>query len=191
MAQNGGGFSPFCVKPSGSPSVTITLPDGETEQFRAKWFPECQRWLPPIYGNLIFEPVNSKTQSKLEQLDYGTLRVTNFGDGTSNIIDLGDDLGPVDPSSYKLTTEDGMVYFLDQDFGVRQIRDQAGNTVTYTDNGIVHSSGTRVDFVRDSEGRITDIVLPDGRRLKYSYDAKGDLESRQNRPPSTFDQRIG
>ena len=68
-----------------------------------------------------------------------------------------------------------MVYILDQDFGVRQIQDQAGNTVTYTDNGIVHSSGTRVDFIRDSEGRITDIVLPDGRRLKYSYDAKGDL----------------
>ena len=88
LAQNSGGFSPFCVKPSGSPTVTITLPDGETEQFRAKWFPECQQWLPPIYGNLIFEPVNTRTQSKLEQLNYGTLRVSNFGDGTSNIIDL-------------------------------------------------------------------------------------------------------
>jgi RHS repeat-associated protein len=176
MTQQGGGFSPFCVRPSGSPTVTVTLPDGETEQFRAKWSPECQQFLPPIYGSIVFEPVNSKTQSKLEQTDYGTLRVTNSSDGTSNIIDPGES-SPVDPQHYRLTTEEGMVYELDQAFGVKQITDQAGNTITYTDDGIVHSSGTRVDFVKDAQKRITDIILPDGRRLKYRYDAKGDLIS--------------
>jgi RHS repeat-associated protein len=164
------------VKSNGTPSVTITLPDGETEQFQAKWFPECRLYLAPTYGEIKFVPLNGKTHSKLEQLTYGTLRVTNLPDGSSNIIDPGEGL-PADPSLYQLTTEEGMVYLLDQSFGIRKITDQAGNTITYSDDGIVHSSGTRVDFVRDSEKRITDIVLPDGRRLKYAYDLKGDLQT--------------
>ena len=176
MTQDGGGFNPFCVRSNGVPAVTVTLPNGEVEQFEAKWFPECRQYVPPIYGEIKFSPLGSKTHSKLEQLSYGTVRVTNLPDGSSNIIDPGEGL-PVDPSLYQLTTEDGMVYLLDQTFGIRKITDQAGNTITYSDDGIVHSSGTRVDFVRDSEKRITDIILPDGRRLKYGYDLKGDLQS--------------
>ena len=60
-----------------------------------------------------------------------------------------DVLEPVDPRNYKLTTEDGMVYELDQQFGIKKITDQAGNTITYSKTGIVHSSGVKVDFVRD------------------------------------------
>lgn len=175
MAQNGGGFAPFCVRPAGEPTVTITLPNGEVEQFRAKWFPECQQWMPPIYGNLVFEPVDSRTSSRLEQTDYGQLRVTNLAGGASDIIDLDNPGEPVDPRHYKLTTAEGMVYFLDQAFGIQRIVDPAGNTITYTPQGVVHSTGVRVDFVRDAQNRITDIVLPDARRLKYSYNAAGDL----------------
>jgi RHS repeat-associated protein len=175
LEQNGGGFAPFCVKPAGSPIVTINLPDGKTEKFKAKWGPECQQWLPPIYGNLVFEPADGDTHSTLEQLSFGQLRAANIAGGASNIIDLDNPGEPVDPRLYKLTTEDGMVYFLDQNFGVQRIRDQAGNTVDYTRNGIIHSSGVSVQFIRDSQDRITDIVLPDGRRLKYRYTAAGDL----------------
>ena len=67
LQQSGGGFAPICVRPAGTPTVSITLPNGETEQFLAKFSPECQQYVPAIYGNLVFVPLNSKTQSKLEQ----------------------------------------------------------------------------------------------------------------------------
>ena len=175
MQQNGGGFAPFCVRPAGTPAVTITLPDGETEQFNAKWSPECQQFLPPIDGYLSFTPANGKTTSKLEQLTYGQLRWVNLGNGASNLADLSDPFVPVDPRHYRLTTDDGMVYDLDQEFGITKITDQAGNFVRYTRDGITHSTGVSVQFVRDAQDRITDIVLPDGRRLKYRYSAAGDL----------------
>ncbi len=175
MQQSGGGFSPFCVRPAGTPMVTITLPDGETEQFNAKWSPECQQFLPPNDGFLTFVPANGKTHSKLEQTSYGSLRWVNLGNGASNLADLSDPFVPVDPRHYRLTTEDGMVYDLDQEFGITKITDQAGNFVRYTRDGITHSTGVSVQFVRDAQDRITDIVLPDGRRLKYRYSAAGDL----------------
>ena len=175
LAQAGGGFAPFCVQPSGTPMVTITLPDGETEQFNAKWSPECQQWLPPVYGNLVFEPANSRTHSQLEQLTFGTLRIVNLANGASNLADPGNPEVPVDPRQYRLTTEEGLIYDLDQEFGVVRVTDQAGNYVRYTREGITHSTGVSVQFLRDAQDRITDIVLPDGRRLKYRYSAAGDL----------------
>lgn len=190
LAQQGGGFGSWCVKPSGSPVVTVTLPDGKTEQFRAKFSPECTAFVPTVYGQLVFEPVDAKTQSTLEQLDYGTIRWANLSDGRSDLIDLSDpDLAPIDPTNYKLTTEDGTVYQLDQSFGVRAIRDPAGNQISFSANGIVHSSGTSIQFVRDAQHRISAIVLPDGRRLNYEYDSNGDLVAM--RDPGDFATRFG
>ena len=70
LVQQGAGFGSWCIKPSGSPVVTVTLPDGETEQFRAKFSPECTAVVPTVYGTLVFEPVDERTQSRLEQLDF-------------------------------------------------------------------------------------------------------------------------
>ncbi|WP_425508302.1 transglutaminase domain-containing protein, partial [Tahibacter amnicola] len=174
LAQDGGGFAPFCVKPNGAPAVTVTLPDGKVEQFRARWSPECQQFQPPVYGTLVFEPVDTRTTSRLEQLDYGQMRLANVAGGASDIIDM-DSIQPIDPTRYRLTTAEGMVYTLNQQLGIETIADPLGNKITYSRDGVTHSSGTRIDFVRDDKNRITDIVLPDARRLKYRYSAAGDL----------------
>ncbi|HBK57549.1 MAG TPA: hypothetical protein DDZ76_14880, partial [Xanthomonadales bacterium] len=190
LVQRGAGFGEWCIKPSGSPVVTVTLPDGETEQFRAKFSPECTAVVPTVYGQLVFEPLDARTQSRLEQLDFDTIRWMNLAGGRSDLIDLSDpEVKPIDPSRYKLTTEDGTIYLIDQGFGVRSIEDQAGNRIEFSAAGIVHSSGVGVTFERDGQGRITGIVLPDGRRLSYGYDGSGDLVAM--RDPADFVTRFG
>ncbi len=44
-------------------------------------------------------------------------------------------------------------------------------------NGIVSSTGDSVAFVRDAQGRITDIVTDSGAHVVYRYDSNGDLAS--------------
>jgi YD repeat-containing protein len=64
-----------------------------------------------------------------------------------------------------------------------------GNTINFSSQGIQHSAGRGVEFVRDWAGRITEIVLPDDTpdnaadnpRIRYTYDAVGDLREVRDR----------
>lgn len=169
-----GFFGDWCIEANGDPVVTIRLPDGNVERFKAKADPECSSLVATVYAYMSFEPM-AGTYSTLEQNDYGQLRLTN-----GNIVDIGDENtfeNGVDPRSYTLTTKEGMIYRLDQNFGIRRIEEPGGQYVTYSDDGIVHSLGYAVDFIRDSSGRIVALELPDGRRREYNYGLMGDLES--------------
>lgn len=165
-----GFFSNWCVQPQGDPIVTIALPDGKLEKFRAKAVPECQQIVPNIDVQIAFEPLPGTT-SKLEQTSLGSVRL-NAG----QLIDLGD-IGPADPDDYALTTKEGVRYDVRQGVGIRRVTDPDGNTLTYTRDGIVHSSGVGIQFIRDSAGRIATIRLPDGNFLDYTYDLSGDLSA--------------
>ncbi|MFM7713299.1 MAG: hypothetical protein ACKO7A_11460, partial [Microcystis sp.] len=55
------------------------------------------------------------------------------------------------------------------------VTDRNGNKLTFSDEGITSSTGAEIDFIRDSQGRITEIIDPDGKSIKYVYDSKGDL----------------
>jgi RHS repeat-associated protein len=83
---------------------------------------------------------------------------------------------PANPSHYRLKLPNGTVYSLTQGVGITQVADTDGNTLTYSPNGIKHSLGQEVKFLRDGQGRIEEIVLPDGRRRHYTYTPAGDLE---------------
>lgn len=177
QTQEGGPFGQWCVRSNGAREVTVTLPDGDVETFRAKFNPECSGLTANVVGTLLFEPVGD-TQSTLEQTDYGTVQLINTGAGP-NLADPGNPSVPVDPQHYQLKTAEGIVYVLDQDFGIRMIADQHENTLSFSREGILHSSGVSIPFTRDSAGRITRIALPDGQTLRYAYNANGDLiESR-------------
>lgn len=165
-----GFFSNWCVQPQGDPIVSIALPDGRLEKFRAKAVPECQQIVPNVDVQIAFEPLPGTT-SKLEQTSLGSVRL-NAG----QLIDLGD-IGPADPDDYALTTKEGIRYDVRQGVGIRRVTDPDGNTLTYTRDGIVHSSGVGVQFIRDSSGRIATIRLPDGNFLDYTYDMSGDLSA--------------
>lgn len=171
LRQEGGGFFPnWCVRPSGDPIVSVTLPDGKVEKFRAKASPECQFLVPAIDVQLVFEALPG-TYSKLAQTSYGTLRING-----TELIDLGD-VDLVDPNNYRLTTREGMNYDIDQNFGIRRVTDLNGNSLSYTRDGVRHSSGVGVDFIRDQAGRIVRMQLPDGTGISYGYDGNGDLTS--------------
>lgn len=168
--ERSGFFSNWCVRPMGDPVVSVALPDGKVEKFRAKASPECQFLVPAIDVELVFEPMPG-TYSKLEQSSYGTLRING-----NQLIDLGE-VEPADPDSYRLTTREGLTYDIDQGFGIRRVSDLNGNTLTYTRDGVRHSSGVGVDFIRDQAGRIIRMQLPDGNVIGYGYDGNGDLTS--------------
>jgi RHS repeat-associated protein len=170
VQQSGSGlFSNWCVRPQGDPVVTVALPNGSVEKFRAKAMPECQFLVPPSEVELVFEPMPG-TYSQLSQTRYGALRVV-----ANELVDLNDEGGAVDPDQYRLTLKDGTVYDLDQRFGLRKVSDAHGNSLSFSREGVSHSTGVGVRFIRDAAGRIVRMELPDGTALRYAYDANGDL----------------
>src|SRR5207245_5277648 len=107
--------------------------------------------------------------------------------GLIDLIEInGPDAGkPYNPTLFKLTTEDGTEFIIDQRGGVQKVTDLNGNTLTINSNGITHSSGKSVTFTRDSQGRITQITDPMGNSNIYTYDSNGDLISFKNRESNT------
>ncbi|MEM6469374.1 MAG: choice-of-anchor C family protein [Planctomycetota bacterium] len=81
----------------------------------------------------------------------------------------------INPDNYTLTTKEGTKYRYNQFAGLETITDLNGNIVTFTDDGISHSLGDEIQFVRDHRGRISQIVDPAGNAIRYEYDLAGDL----------------
>ncbi len=82
---------------------------------------------------------------------------------------------PFVPDDVKLTTRDGRIFHLDLQDGVTHLEDLHGNTLEITPDGITHSSGRGVEFIRGADGKIEEIVDPRGNRNIYSYDGNNDL----------------
>lgn len=167
----GGGlvFATLCYSSDRPHFVTVTWPDGLTEIFD----------LTPAEGSTFFPHLTSaeftgrpNTTSTLEATDpslywsNGDLLGGSFGSG-----------GIYDPTEFRLTDRFGTEYLLEVGIGLKQMRDRNGNTLTFSDDGIVSSFGPSVTFTRDSSGRITEITDPDGGAISYGYDTNGDLVS--------------
>ena len=74
------------------------------------------------------------------------------------------------PENVKLTTRDGRIFHLNLKTGVTHLEDLNGNALDITPDGITHSSGRGVEFVRDERGRIAKIIDPKGTENVYTYD---------------------
>jgi len=159
----------LCVEPIGTPIVTITLPNGDVEQFEVSATPQCSFYFVTKDVELKFNPVGS-TLSTLKQTQHaGILRIEG-----GYLVDTGTFTVP-EIDLYELTTQSGFIYKLDQNFGIREVIDPNGHTLTYTDKGIFHSSGKSVLFERNAHGQIDAIIDPSGQRYTYQRDANGDL----------------
>ncbi|MEL7356414.1 MAG: SBBP repeat-containing protein [Cyanobacteria bacterium J06560_6] len=165
---NGFGLSFFSATPFevGS-TVTLTNPDGDRVSFTFE---------PVVTSTSLFGPIWSPrfvaedgVYDTLE-VDYTPLSIRSDGKAGLFLFGL-----PYNPSEYRLTTRDGTTYRYDQFDGLENITDRNGNTLTYTDNGIFSSTGESVRFVRDGQGRITEIVDLAGQSIEYDYDTNGDL----------------
>jgi YD repeat-containing protein len=80
-------------------------------------------------------------------------------------------------TGYQYTDPNGRVYTIGATGTLQSLRDLSGNTLTLSAAGLSSSTGLNVPFVRDSQGRITQITDPQGHQYQYAYDASGNLAS--------------
>jgi len=182
--RSGGTFSNYCVFPTREHQVTITLPDGKVLRFQPKLTPECQLFSPPQVVTISYVPLPG-TLGSLEMLDQNpqALVVGSFPGGAQLWDQDGVEIE--DPGHYRLTTQDGRKFVIDQAAGLVSLADLNGNTLTFGRNGITHSSGEGVTFERDAQGKITKITDPAGESLTYSYDTSVDLVAVTDREKAT------
>ena len=175
--------SAVCINTAYNKTVTVTLPNGDTEKFEPRLRPttgslqslsdpNCYLASDRFY-DLFFIAVDD-TQSTLETDEGLSIYLSDLTNGDLSLIG-GEQATLI--THYTLTTRHGYIYKINQDFGVEQMIDPNGNTLTYSDTGIVHSSGESVTFNRDSQGRISTITKPNGDTVTYQYDVLGNLKS--------------
>jgi YD repeat-containing protein len=120
---------------------------------------------------------------------YERLQFAGYIEGALNGILVGGyyftGLGesPFDPDEYRLILKDGTAYDYSETEGLQHITDPNGNRLDFTNTGIFHypagesTPDQSIEFERDAEGRITEILDPNDATLRYTYDAAGDLRS--------------
>ncbi|NIS81748.1 MAG: hypothetical protein GTO14_16420 [Anaerolineales bacterium] len=179
---SGGIFPTYCIEPTASHVVSITLPSGSVHKFEPTVNPQCQLIAPIQFATVGFRPLPG-TNGSLIPLGANDVLIT----GSSGPVELlyFDTLLPYDPDGYRLTMQDGRVMDINQMDGLQRVVDTNGNTLTITSGGIIHSSGKSVLFTRDPLGRITSIEDPNGNAMSYQYDANGDLVSYTDREGNT------
>ena len=59
--------------------------------------------------------------------------------------------------------------FTHQTSGLRKVSDTHGNSVSFTREGVSHSTGVDLRFIRDAARRIVRMELPDGTVLRNEY----------------------
>jgi RHS repeat-associated protein len=181
--RTGGLIPSYCAQATKPRVVSVTFPDGRVYRFKAVINPQCQRLYPIQFATMSFAPLPG-TQGSLSIVGPTDVFLHGSYPGPVDVIDPNT-FEHYDADTFRLTTEDGTQYVINQRGGVRTVTDPNGNTLTVGQNGITHSSGRSVAFTRDAQGRITRITDPDGRALTYAYDANGDLAGSTDRDNNT------
>jgi len=134
------------------------------------------RWIPDpgvdwqLYGEYDFTTITSLSTGEFN-LDGLPLPLLLTGDG----FIVGGVGASYNPLGYQLINKAGVRYHYDQYAGLTDVTDRNGNTLTFSEAGIVSSSGQQVQFLRDDQGRIATIIDPEGNEIHYTYDAAGNL----------------
>ncbi len=78
-------------------------------------------------------------------------------------------------ADYTLVAADGTLHEYDVDDGLQAIVAPGGERLLVADSGVIGPDGSRVSFMHDHAGRLTDLVGSDGQRVTYTYDGSGRL----------------
>jgi YD repeat-containing protein len=71
---------------------------------------------------------------------------------------------------YVLTTKEGTAYEIDGKTGdLLKVTDTNGNSLSYSDDAIASSTGQKITFERDAQGRITSVKDPIEELIRYTY----------------------
>jgi len=164
--------------------VALRLPDDTVQVFKAVVSPEVSRFVPNRAPVVTYEALGDT---------LGTLEIS--GDNSAWISGIGSGLDMeseafafdlFDPKTFKYTSIEGTEFIIDEDLGLVSLTDRNGNSITIDEDGITHSSGRGIAFIRDGAGRITSIRDPEDQLLLYTYDTEGRLETFTNRASETF-----
>ncbi|NES96694.1 MAG: RHS repeat protein, partial [Desertifilum sp. SIO1I2] len=166
--------------------VYITLPGGKRETFTFN--PTADRLSRFLTGPSgeggLFHPAFTSQAGSTSQLSVRDVSLTRNDLGESVSLS-GVPYNPANPlfgAVYVLTTKEGIVYEIDAVSGdLLSATDTNGNKLTFSDAGIISSTGQSVTFGRDAIGRITTVTDPMGHQVKYEYDAQGDLVAVKDR----------
>ena len=158
----------YYLQALGEHNVTVVLPNGAVQAFEFTPTPWYQSFVPLAATRAAYTP-KPGTFSTLEPVGDRDLLVGDDG----VLYDYNGN--PYDPHLYKMTLSTGAYMILDAQSGLKSITDPNGNTLTIDLMGFSHSSGSRVDFIRDGEDRIVTIIDPVGHQIQYQYDNAGDL----------------
>jgi RHS repeat-associated protein len=169
-----GPFPQYCIAATAPHLVAFVMPDGTTYRFTVEPSPKCQPLAPIQTPVMTFVPM-AGTHASLEAEGENDVIVDGPIPGPMSLVTS--DVQPYNPSTFRLTDERGNTYRINETAGVQQITDRDQNVITISRDGITHSAGRSVAFVRDSLGRITSITDAAGKSLRYAYDASGDLHS--------------
>jgi RHS repeat-associated protein len=172
--------------------VYVTLPGGRREAFT--FHPVPISGFGGIFGyhKPAFVPDAGVTSALTVPAGPSVVLVRNDSGGWDAVTDGGLGAFPYNPDDpafggiYTVTTKDGIGYQIDAQNGkVSLIVDGNGNTLTFTQNSVVSSTGQQVLFGRDPQGRITSVTDPMGRSIHYGYDGRDDLISVTDRQTNT------
>ena len=167
----------YCLQETRPHVVTVSFPDGKVYKFKAVPALQCQSFTNIVTTTMKFVPMDG-THASLAPLNNSDMLVVGSVPGPVDLVDQSDLQGYYyNPKLFRLTTEGGAVFLIDQVTGLRSVTDTNGNSVTVDANGVTHSSGKSVAFRRDAQGRIEQITDPDGKPLSYHYDADGNLDA--------------
>ncbi len=148
--------------------IYLTDPDGKRIGFTFEPTPSAT-----LLGT-VYTPKFTPDPGVHDRLEVDPIALTLRGDGTYIFFLIGFNYNP---SDFRLVRKDGTTYHYNQFNGLDKIADRNQNELVYTYDGITHSSGESVQFNRDAEGRIIEVVAPDGNLITYAYDTAGDLVS--------------
>ncbi len=178
------GYSDYPAFPAGS-RVVISMPGGQTEGFTFEPYVSEDLFGIPIYYAPAFVP----DPGVAAQLTVPSVDLTQAGNEFISEGDGGEGYNPKDPvfgNTYTLTTPDGLVRTIDATTGQLLTESNRNNiTLTFSDSGIVSSTGAQITFTRDFAGRITTITDPAGGQIVYHYNATGDLVGVTDRAGNT------
>lgn len=160
------GSTPFKI----GTRVYLTAPDGKRVGFSFQPEVGALSFLGTAFRAVFTPDPGVAYKLSVPEGDSAFLSVNALGEAGLFFIPL-----PWNPDTYILTDPKGTRYTYDQREGLIEVIDVSGNRVAFTPEGINHSSGQRIQFTRDSAGRITQMQVPGGETWRYQYDTNGDL----------------
>ncbi len=180
VSQNAGYgyFGPEAAPFKVGTKVYLTTPDGERVGFTLA----MDTIVVPFFGT-YYRPRFVGDAGVVEKLDVLTQPDNGLGDLYIKLADgtfsqpfavFG---GRFNPDNYNLTLTNGTIYRYNQQTGLKEVVDTNGNKLTFSPDGVTSSLGVSIQFLRDAQGRIAEIIDPSGKSFKYAYDGNGNLST--------------